>query len=84
MGLTYMVGIQAATTVWPRGEGPAPPPVEIFASPANSRPDSPLALHRAMTSPISRAVRSRTFFLSIPDLRTELPALEAYPEVRGS
>ena len=26
LGLTYMVGIQAATTVWPRGEGPAPAP----------------------------------------------------------
>lgn len=26
MGLTYAVGIQAATTVWPQGEGPAPAP----------------------------------------------------------
>jgi SRSO17 transposase len=26
MGLTYAVGIQASTTVWPQGEGPAPSP----------------------------------------------------------
>jgi SRSO17 transposase len=26
MGLTYAVGIQASTTVWPQGEGPAPAP----------------------------------------------------------
>jgi SRSO17 transposase len=26
MGLTYVVGIQAATTVWPKGKGPSPAP----------------------------------------------------------
>ena len=26
MGLTYAVGVQAATTVWPQGEGPVPAP----------------------------------------------------------
>lgn len=34
MGLTYALGIQAATTVWPQGEGPSPAP----AFPGKGRP----------------------------------------------